>query len=112
MQMTLLTVGQRLRFMWNRRRSNFLIIHCSFGGIKRFIFPIPLLVLDITLAAAGDLALVADLFAKPSKKFGWRVSFQDLVRQFAELINELRGFGRWQAVRVEAEKVSVYIDFW
>ncbi|MCL4440956.1 MAG: hypothetical protein M1609_10330 [Firmicutes bacterium] len=112
--------------MWSRRRSNFLIIHCSLGGIKRFIIPIPLLVLDITFDAIADLAIVADLFSpiwrkkyywrtfdsKPSKKFGLSVSINDVVRQCMEIINEFRKYGRWQMARIEVGKVSVYIDFW
>ena len=95
--------------MWSRKRSNFLLIRCSLGGIKRFTIPIPLFVIDITLEAIADLAMVGDLFFRI---WGKRLNLNILVRMSIEVINELRRYDQWQLVRVETEKVKVYIDFW
>lgn len=109
MQMTQLTAGQRLRSMWSKKRSSFLLIRCSPGGIKSFTIPIPLWVIDTTLEAVADLAMVGDLFLRMGGK---RLNLNFFVRMSIELINELRRYGRWQMMRVETEKAKVYIDFW
>lgn len=103
--------------MWSNRPSLFLLVRISFGGTRSLVIPIPLFVVDITLDAVADLALVADLFAplwRRGLKHSWfrMPSLAALLGVCAEFFNELRRYGRWRMVEVETDKVRVYVDFY
>lgn len=90
------------------------------------MIPIPFFVLDTTIQAIADLAIIIDLFLPIRIKrpytenshrrtligYGDRVPINIIVKQCMELVNELRRYGRWRMVQVETEEMRVYIDFW
>lgn len=116
-----------MKFMWNNRRSQFMLVRISFGGVRRLVIPIPLFVLDMTLYAIADLAWLAELSAplwKPKlKKFLYhpqcgKATAVSLIspRLISEMVirffDELRKYGRWRMAEVKTDKVCVYLDFY
>lgn len=116
--------------MWNNRQSQLLLVRLSRGGMRRLVIPIPLFVLDLTLAAFSDLICLGDsLVPQWRRKAGWfnrssyggsyggssgkgRISAGELLESGLHLFRELRKYGRWRMVEVQSDQVRVSIDFY
>lgn len=113
--------------MWNKKRSQFILVRISLGGLRRLVIPIPLFVLDITLSATADLALLGDLFAPvwrrelrkhlyPSSCLNGRtvslISLRSIFGVCLQFFDELRNYGRWRMVEVKTGKVEIFVDFY
>ena len=104
-----------------KRRSQFLLIRVSAGGLRRLVIPIPLYVLDLTLTAFWDLARLVDALApnrlRVLRGFGLgagrqRISVEFLLTALMRLFHELRRHGRLRVVDVRAGRVRVLIDLY
>lgn len=122
--------------MWTKTtsyRSFFMLVRVRIGAGFLFSIPIPLFLLDQTLDVVEDLAWLAEKFVLPGvahssyqhdsdlKRFrSWTQvagSPRRAVKLCREIIDELRRYGKWRMVEVEArdpekdEQVRVYVDF-
>jgi hypothetical protein len=112
-------------------RSFFIMVRVRVGEGFRIPIPIPLFLLDQTLDIMEDWAWLVEKFKVPSKvshqpgsgKNGSRPWAQLAdspwlaVRLCRKLIGELRRYGKWRMVEVDArdpksqKQVRVYVDF-
>jgi len=100
-------------------RSLFLLVRVKPKGKMRIVVPVPLYILDATLAAISDLLWLPDLLFPV-----WRKSLAGKIKLppgltpgkawnlIVELIDEVRKYGRWRMVEVENEDARIYIDFY
>lgn len=108
--------------MSNNRPSQLLLVRLSLGGWRRLVIPVPIFVLDLTLDAFADLAAIIDSLApgwlSRMKRYGLskvdtgQVSVEGMLQLTLQLFRELRKYGRWRMVEVQAGKVRVFIDFY
>lgn len=108
--------------MWSKRQSQFMLIGVSRGGFRRLVIPVPLFVLDLTLAAFSDLACLFDLLV-PKRLRGircndlnesgaGRISVKPILTVCLQLFREMRKYGRFRLVEVRAGKNRVCIDLY
>lgn len=128
--------------MWTKPigyRSFFMLIRVRVGKGLLLPIPIPLFLLDQTLDVIEDLAWLAEKLVLPGINRSSRRQVQDRKRLWSwfdpaslansvgsptravklcrEMIEELRRYGKWRMVEVEAqdpqkkEPVWVYVDF-
>lgn len=108
--------------MWNNRPRQLLLVRVSLGGWRRFVIPVPIFVLDLTLAAFSDLAAIIDSFVpgrlSSVKRYGrgkigeGQVSFEGMLQLTRQLLREWRKYGRWRMVEVQTGKVRLFVDFY
>ena len=119
--------------MWTKSagyRSFFLLIRLRIGNGFLIPIPIPLFLLDQTLDIIEDLAWLAEKFT-PARSVRWRESGGRqnapwvwwsgsptlAVKLCREMVNELRRYGKWRMMEVDAhdkkkqKRVRVYVDF-
>ncbi|HYH03020.1 MAG TPA: hypothetical protein VEC37_07970 [Bacillota bacterium] len=112
--------------MWtNRRKSHFLMIWFQTAESRKFVLPIALMVLDQLFNALFELAdflehilpshrLVISCTHGKSDTGRKELHTSDigailgLIREFWQ---EIRGYGRWEVVRIESEEAQVKIEF-
>jgi hypothetical protein len=122
--------------MWTRKsgyRSFFMLVRIRIGTGFLIPIPVPLFLLDQTLDAIEDLVWLAEKWVRPEVVRSGRRPGSDLnrFRQWTELagspsravklcremIEELRRYGKWRMVELEArdpkkhDRVRVYVDF-
>jgi hypothetical protein len=108
--------------MSNKRQSQLLLVRVSIGGFRRFVIPLPIYVLDITLAAFSDLVAILDSLVPKSlqkaKRLGLstfgaeKISLEAVLNLFLQLLWEVRKYGRLRIVEVQSGKVRVFIDLY
>lgn len=108
--------------MWSNRQSQLLLIRISLGGLRRLVIPVPLYVLDLTLAAFSDLARLLDMLApnwvRRVKRFNFdgsgtgRISAESFLAACLQLFREMRKHGRFLLVEVQSGRIRVSIDFY
>ncbi len=108
--------------MWSKRQSQLLLIRVSRGGLRRLVIPVPLFVLDLTLAAFSDLACLIDSFApewmRGMRRFGLggsgagRISAEAMLAVCLRLFREMRKHGRFRLAEVQSGKIGIFIDFY
>lgn len=109
--------------MWTERRSLFLLLRFGAAGKTGFVFPISLPLLAETVDVLADLALLGDLlFPGLTRRIGRRkggeapgreaLSLSRIVRLVGGLLSELRRYGRWRMVDVEAGGSEISLDFY
>lgn len=108
--------------MWNNRQSQLMLIRLSQRKIRRLVIPIPLFVLDLTLAAFSDLAHMGDSVisrwickgnrSNHSTPRQSRVPVGVLFELGLQLLRELRKHGRWRVVEVQHGRVRISIDYY
>jgi len=98
------------------KRSNFLLVQIKTGQGPGWVIPLPLTVLDVTLASLHDcLAFWGDLFPNLiSSKLGRdgtknKPKPAELLALLIKLINEIRSYGSYELVRVEDEENRISI---
>lgn len=99
-----------------------MLVRISRDGFRRIVIPVPLYVLDLTLAAFSDLACLFDLLAPKwirglkRHNFGrtgdGRVSAESLLTGCLLLFREIRKHGRFRLVEVQSARIRVFIDFY
>ena len=92
------------------------MVHIKSGLKTGFYIPLPLAVLDVTLASLHDcLAFWGDLFPHLiRRKFGLsgtknRPKLAELLALVIRMIDELRSYGSYELVRVEDEKNKISV---
>jgi hypothetical protein len=108
--------------MWSKRQSQLLLLRVSRGGLRRLVIPVPLFVLDLTLAAFSDLACLLDSFApkwmRGIRQFDLggsgvgRISAESMLTVCLRLFQEMRKYGRFRLVEVQTGRIRVYIDLY
>ena len=108
--------------MWNKLQSQLLLVRISRDGFRRIVIPVPLYVLDLTLAAFRDLASLLDLIApkwiRGLKRLNFgrtgagRVSAESMLTGCLQLFREMRKHGRFRLVEVQSARISIFIDFY
>lgn len=98
------------------KRSNFLLVQIKTGQKPGWIIPLPLTVLDVTLASLHEsLEFWQDMFPNLfSCKFGRDGSKikpkpAEIVTLLTKLINEIRSYGSYELVRVEDNENKISI---
>jgi len=86
------------------------------------VIPLPIYVLDITLAAFSDLVAILDSLVPKSlqkaKRLGLstfgaeKISLEAVLNLFLQLLWEVRKYGRLRIVEVQSGKVRVFIDLY
>lgn len=96
------------------RKSLFLVVRVKTSKMKRGLFiPMPLFVFDEVVRGLADLAellmwLAPGLERRVSAHVGPRPV--EWIRMVADIIPELRAYGRWTLVEVESADTRVYIN--
>jgi hypothetical protein len=108
--------------MWNKQQSQLLLVKVSQGGLRPLVIPVPLFVLDLTLAAFSDLACLFDSlaqkWARGVRRFNLarsgtgRISAELMLAVCLQLFREMRKYGRFRLVEVQSGRVRVFIDFY
>ena len=108
--------------MWSKRQSQLLLVRVSWGGLRRLVIPVPLFVLDLTLAAFFDLACLIDSFAskwmRGMRRFdlggsgAGRIAAESMLTVCLRLFREMRKYGRFRLVEVQTGRIRVFIDLY
>ncbi|OAT87121.1 hypothetical protein A6M21_02210 [Desulfotomaculum copahuensis] len=98
-----------------------MLIGVSRGGFHRLVIPVPLFVLDLTLAAFSDLARLFDLLATRrlrgmrndrGESGAGRISVESMLTVCLQLFREMRKYGRFRLVEVRAGKNRVSVELY
>jgi hypothetical protein len=111
--------------MWNKYRSFFMLVRVRTEQIH-FSFPLALFLLDQTFDVLSDLVWLwervipsgAIRIPRRSQSAGvtaldsdYAIIPSQVLQLCREVVTELRGYGNWRMVEVEAGEVRVYVDF-
>jgi hypothetical protein len=108
--------------MWSKRQSQLLLVRVSLGGFRRLVIPVPLFVLDLTMAAFCDFACLFDSFAlkrmRGMRRFdlggsgAGRISAESMLIVCLRLFREMRKYGRFRLAEVQTDRIRVFMDFY
>ena len=108
--------------MWNKRQSLFLLVRVSRGGLRRLAVPVPLFVLELTLAAFSDLACLLDslvlkrIHGRGRSDLGGsgasEISAESMLTVCLRLSREIRKYGRFRLAEVQTGRINIFIDLY
>lgn len=108
--------------MWNKQQSLFLLVRVSRGGLRRLAVPVPLFVLELTLAAFADLACLLDSLILKRVRGRGRfnlggpsasgISAELMLAACLRLFREMRKYGRFRLAEVQAGRSKIFVDLY
>ncbi|GEM_PF-1652547 len=108
--------------MWSKLQGQLMLVRVSRDGFRRIVIPVPLYVLDLTLAAFLDLACLLDLLIPKRIRSlkhlnlggtgAGRISVESLLAGCLKLFREMRKNGRYRLAEVQSAGIKIFIDFY
>jgi len=96
--------------MWTKKyRSQLLLVSIKTDGF-RLTLPLSLYVLEELVNSLCDLLELADYIIPRTGKVHFRVVM--IAKICRTMISELRNYGRWEMVEVEAANTRIHVGFY